>query len=216
MPLWNSDMQLAFGPHPILLHARIQDPWWQVSFLLQSWSLTHCGLASTVKQKWFMHLKKQVTMSKVTSFTIATISSKCAFWTNTCNTSYRCLCVSDNTLLGWRTWVAHNTRIQASFSHAGELWRTVSINSAFWFFWYHSWKNMQFESQGSTGSLFATTYAQHKIHGHLQSKDICRCKPLCDLWHYIQHLEHSCLVCKEADILFWWNHCQEQSHTFQW
>lgn len=137
MPLWNSDMQLAFGPHPILLHARIQDPWWQVSFLLQSWSLTHCGLASTVKQKWFMHLKKQVTMSKVTSFTIATISSKCAFWTNTCNTSYRCLCVSDNTLLGWRTWVAHNTRIQASFSHAGELWRTVSINSAFWFFWYH-------------------------------------------------------------------------------
>ena len=68
------------------------------------------------------------------------MSSKCTFWTNACNTSYWCLYISDNALLGWRTWVAHNTRIQASFSHAGELWRAVSINSAFWFFWYHSWK----------------------------------------------------------------------------
>ena len=55
MPLWNSDMQLAFGPHPTLLHASIQDPWWQVSLLLQSWSLTHCGLASTVKQTLSIH-----------------------------------------------------------------------------------------------------------------------------------------------------------------
>ena len=38
----------------------------------------------------------------------------------------------------------------------------------------------------------ATTYAQHKKHGHLLSKDICKCKPLCGLWHCTQHLEHSC------------------------
>ena len=63
----------------------------------------------------------------------------------------------------------------------------------------------------------ATTYAQHKKLDHLLSKDICRCKPLCGLWHCTQHLEHSCwLVDIEADIPFWWNHCLGQSHISQW
>ena len=162
-----------------------------------------------------MHCKTKMSLS-ITTFTGATISSKCALWTYTCHTPHWWRGVSNNTLLRRGTRIVHNTRVQASFSHASKLWWTVSVNSAFWLLWYHSWNNMHFESQSPTGSYTTITYALHMTHGHLLSVEICKCTPLCDLWHCIQLQEHNCLVCKEVGIPFWWSHCLGQSHIFLW
>ena len=60
--------------------------------------------------------------------------------------------------------------------------------------------------------LYSKTYALNKLHNHLLSKGIYRCKSPYGSWQCSQHLWHNCLDDKGPDILYEQSHCQGQSH----
>ena len=63
-------------------------------------------------------------------------------------------------------------------------------------------KHMHYKRVRFLQLLSISTYALNKLHNHLLSRDICRCRSLCDLWQCNQLLWHNCLDYKGLGIPF--------------